>query len=201
MSVPAPVNGNQNFTHTTGNSNFSEINASKLNVGGNAQVSRHYGGAPALHTVYGYSASDFVGTAAGTVQAFNSAPNLPAATVATDGNILRIPAGAVVREAQIITNGTDITGGMTGLDVGTGAFNAGSTNIFDDILTPNIIAGAVSWGNDGVSALGSPGAVGVTSSTNVIQYTIKTDAATAGNFVIAVTYTEVPKSPAVLLGN
>ncbi len=201
MSVPAPVNGNQNFTHTTGNSNFSEINASKLNIGGNAQVGRHNGGALTLNTVYGYSTSDFVGATAATVHAFNSAPNLPAATAATDSDILRIPVNSVVREAQIIMNGTSITGTISGLDIGTGSFGGTSTNIFDDVTRENINSGAVVWGNDGNTALATGGSIGVTSSTNVINYTIKAAAATAGNFVVAITYSMVPQFAAELLGN
>ena len=202
MSVPAPINGNQNFTRTAGNSNFSEINATTLHVSGNAQVGRHLGGAPALQTVYGYSSTAFVGTAAGTILAFNLEPDLGEAASGADPNILTLPVGAVVREAQIINNGTALAGaGFTGIDVGTQAFGVTSTNIFDDVLVASVNSGAVVWGNDGNTSLATDGSVGLTTTNNVVTYTIKGAAPTAGNVVVAVSYSMVPQSAAELLGN
>jgi|AACY02.14.fsa_nt_gi hypothetical protein len=202
MSIPAPVNGNQNFTRTTGNSNFSEINASKLNIGGNAQAGRHLGGVPAVHTVYGYSSTAFVGTAAATVLAFNTEPNLAEATVGTDADILTLPIGAFITSAQVIHNGTLLAGaGFTGIDVGPAAWQTTNTSVFDDVTVANINSGAIALGNDGNTSLATSGSAGVTAGANVLGYTIKGAAPTAGNVVVAVSYVMVPQSAAELLGN
>lgn len=202
MSVPAPINGNQNFTRTAGNSNFSEINATTLHVSGNAQVGRHLGGAGALQTVYGYSSTAFVGSAVGTVLTFNLEQDLGEAASGTDPNILVLPVGAVVREAQIINNDTALSSGSSsaGIDVGTAAFGTASTNIFNNVHLLSINNGVVVWGNSQLY-LGSLGSIGLSTANNVVTYTIKDSAPTAGNVVVAVSYSMVPQSASELLGN
>jgi hypothetical protein len=104
-------NGNSGFTKIyNSNNQFSTLNAGDLNAS-NIDTTTING--EQFITVTGYTPSSFSLAAANAYVTLLTSPNQPAATLVTDSRILKIPAGAVVRQITVTNNGVTINGGTT----------------------------------------------------------------------------------------
>lgn len=140
-------------------------------------------------TAVGYTPIEFSTAAINSTYSLMNAPNLPAASAASDPNLLNIPVGILMESAAAIQNGTPVASGAATFNIGTAALNTPASNILSGM--PGVLWNTLTGGQVAAqpALFGSSGNNTYTPSTGInITVTNLGAAVTAGNGRVELVY-------------